>query len=174
MTFATNCLLFCETPSSTVFSFHSDRIAVFLDITTPNAPQQKAKWDSLHNECSLLVTLRKNAKSEHKKVFKIYPEDMRSQNSLVLVVPICQVQCVRLDAFNSGRGNSRWPFGGSWSGTNGLRGVRLIRLYCAVMIACRNKAPLLPLSFFTPLWLQTNQGPLKHVFLAPVVLCSRK
>lgn len=42
-------------------------------------------------------------------------------------------------AFDAGRWESHWPFGGSWSGSNWLEGVRLIRLvYSAVRISCQS------------------------------------
>lgn len=51
-------------------------------------------------------------------------------------VQMRHIQYVCLDASYAGRWDSHQPFGGSWSGTNGLRGVGLIRLvYSAVMIA---------------------------------------
>lgn len=51
-------------------------------------------------------------------------------------VQMRHIQYVCLDASYAGRWDPHQPFGGSWSGTNGLRGVGLIRLvYSAVMIA---------------------------------------
>lgn len=98
--------------------------------------EDKTRLSIMNVHC--LLHSKSNAKSEHWMIFKTHPEEISSQNSLALFVHICQVQCVCSDAFNAGWGESRWPFDGSSIGTNGLQGVRLIRLlYCAVMIACQ-------------------------------------
>lgn len=81
---------------------------------------------------------------------------------------ICHIQYVCLDALYAGRWESHRPFGRSRSGTNGLRGVGLIRLvYCAVMIACTAQGSHLARSVrcdFSPI-----QGLLKHVLFCPTL-----
>lgn len=113
----------------------------------PHSWRQNKTLSIMNIHC--LLRSKSNAKSEHWRIFKTQPEDISSQNSLSLFVHICQVQCVCSNAFNAGWGESRWPFDGSSIGTNGLQGVRLIRLlYCAVMIACQIYSTAAPSKLF--------------------------